>query len=549
MRARAGEPIARPGHNCWRVGRARRVAFLIDGKSYFDALVESLGRARRSIFLLGWDLHSRVQLQPDRPDGAGVELGALLESLVEREPGLRVRLLDWDFTFLMTADREFVPWVSLDWKTDARISLRMDGRHPVGACHHQKLVVVDDAVAFVGGIDVTQGRWDTPEHRALDARRVDPAGQPQPPFHDVQLAVDGEAARHLGRLARERWRRATGAMLREPATRVAHDPWPPSIAPDLERTRVAIARTEPAYGARAGVREIERLYADAIASARHSIYIENQYLSSRAIADALCASVAAPAGPEIVVVSPRECSGWLEEGTMGLLRHRIVRRIREADHAGRFRVLYPQLADDEVRLNVHAKLMIVDESSVRVGSANLSNRSMGFDTECDAHIDAAGDPAVARGIAAFRARLLAEHLATTPERVEATLAQTGSHHATIDALAQGERRLAPLDVEVAEWIDAVVPERLLTDPEAPVKSLAFLEAWTPELLRDPHRRTLAPAVAGALALFWALRRTRHVWQLGAAALGAACGFAAVRRWIARPRSETKEAHCNPQRDS
>lgn len=544
----AERPLARPGRNCWRVGRARRVAFLVDGKSYFDALVESLSRARRSIFVLGWDLHSRLRLQPDRTDG--VELGALLESLVRDRPDLRVRLLDWDFTFLMTAEREFAPWLALDWRTDERISLRLDGRHPVGACHHQKLVVVDDAVAFVGGLDLTQGRWDTPEHRAEDPRRDDSAGRPQPPFHDVQVAVDGAAARHLGRLARERWRRATGRMLRQPVVHAWHDPWPPSLAPDLERASVAIARTEPPYGARAGVREIERLYVDAIASARRSIYVENQYLSSRSIGDALCASVAAATGPEIVVVSPRECSGWLEESTMGLLRHRVVRRIREADHAGRFRLLHPRLAGDAVRLNVHSKVMIVDESSVRVGSANLSNRSMGFDTECDVHVDAAGNPRTARGIAAFRARLLAEHLATTPALVEETLRRTGSLHATIDALAISERRLAPLELEVAEWVDAVVPERLFTDPEAPAKALEFIESWTPDLLRDPHRRRLAPAAVAGLALLMALRGARRATRLCALALGAVSGFAAARRWLTGPnRRPGEEVLCTPRPDS
>ena len=365
----------------------------------------------------------------------------------------------------------------------------------------------------------------------------------------MQLAVDGEAARHLGRLARERWRRATGAVLREPATRVAHDPWPPSLAPDLERTSVAIARTEPAYGARTGVREIERLYADAIASARDSIYIENQYLSSRAIGDALCASVAAPAGPEIVVVSPRECSGWLEEGTMGLLRHRVVRRIREADHAGRFRLLYPRLPGDEVRLNVHAKLMIVDDEQRPRRLRQPQQPLDGLRHRVRRTHRRGG-----------RSRRRARHrrVPRTPAgraprddagSVEATLARTGSLHATIDALAHGERRLEPLDVEIAEWIDAVVPERLLTDPEAPVKSLAFIEAWTPELLRDPQRRKLMPAVAATFALYWVLRRSGRASQLGALALGTACGVAAVRRWIARPCSEAKEAQCSSQPDS
>ena len=85
----------------------------------------------------------------------------------------------------------------------------LDGHHPVGASQHQKIVVVDDTVAFVGGFDLSKWRWDTPAHRPRDNRRIDPDGKPYPPFHDIQMAVDGPVARTLGRLARKRWLRAS----------------------------------------------------------------------------------------------------------------------------------------------------------------------------------------------------------------------------------------------------------------------------------------------------------------------------------------------------
>lgn len=532
--------VASPGRNCWRRVRARRVAFLIDGQNYFDALLESIERARHSIFLLGWDLHSRVRLRPDREAGAeSDELGAVLDRVARRRPGLRVRILDWDFSFLMTPEREVATWLPLDWRSHERVALRLDGRHPVGACHHQKLVVVDDAVAFLGGLDLTASRWDTQEHRVPDERRRNPDGETYPPFHDIQVAVDGAAARVLGRLARRRWRRATGsAFSARPAPwRVHHDPWPPSLRPDLVNASVAIARTEPSYAGRREVREVQQLYGDSIAAAQRSIYIENQYLTSRAIGDALCASLAAETGPEIVVVSPRECSGWLEEGTMGLLRHRLVRRIREADRHGRFRLLYPRLPGDEARLNVHAKVMVVDDAIARVGSANLSNRSMGFDTECDAHIEANGDPQLARGIAGFRDRLLAEHLGCEPARVADAMARTQSLFATIDQLGGGERTLAPLDVDIPAWVDAVVPEKLLTDPEEPVKSLEFIESWTPALLRDPHRRKVTPVVAALALGFIASRALREnasvATRISALAAGSLLAIGGVRWWLRR----------------
>ena len=549
--------VAVPGRNCWERVRADRIAFLIDGQAYFDALMESLERARHSIFVLGWDLHSRVRLRPDRDaNGHSDELGALLDRVARRQPGLRVRMLDWDFSFLMTPEREFATWLSLDWRSHERVALRLDGRHPVGACHHQKVVVVDDAVAFLGGLDLTAGRWDTPEHRVEDERRRAPDGAPYPPFHDVQVAVDGDAARLLGRLARRRWRRATRSIRRERAApkRRDYDPWPPSLRPDLEGASVAIARTEPAYAGRREIREVERLHADSIAAARSSIYIENQYLSSRAIGDALCESVAKPEGPEIVVVSPRECAGWLEEGTMGLLRHRLVQRVREADLHDRFRLFYPKLPGDGARINVHAKVMIIDGSLARVGSANLSNRSMGFDTECDAQIEADGDPQIERGIAAFRDRLLAEHLGTEPARVAEILAETQSLFATIDKLGGGERTLAPLDVDIPEWVDAVVPEELLTDPESPASSLEFIEEWTPALLRDPHRRKVVPILAG-LGFVWlavsALRPDGSLAaRIGLLAASGALLFGGMRLWLRKGTQRKDESTgCEKQADS
>jgi phospholipase D1/2 len=530
--------VAASGRNCWRIARADRAAVLVDAAAYFDAVASAIARARHSVFILGWDVHSRVRLGPANAAGAGTppELAVLLDAAAERSRRLRIYILDWDYSMLLTGSREVASWMRLDWRSHTRVRFRLDGRHPVGACHHQKLVVVDDAMAFVGGLDLTANRWDTPEHRADDPRRRNPAGEPYPPFHDVQIAVDGDAARLLGVLARERWRRATGTPLR--AARAprrnerVHDVWPRALRPDLEDVPVAIARTEPAYAGRPECREVQQLYLDSIAAARRWLYLENQYLSSRAIADALCESLAADEGPEILIVAPRECSGWLEETTMGPLRHRIVRRLREADHHGRLRICYPRLPGDPVRINVHSKLLIADERMLRIGSANLSNRSMGFDTECDLHVEARGDGAGARGISAVLARLLGEHLGCEPEKVSSTLAETGRLFATVDALGGGERRLEPLDVQSPEWADAVLPEELPTDPERPVEMLQLVEAWTPELLRDPHRRRLAPLVPIGVLLY-ALHRLVPRQQLIGALAGVGVGYAALRAWARR----------------
>jgi phosphatidylserine/phosphatidylglycerophosphate/cardiolipin synthase-like enzyme len=535
--------VARPGRNCWRLAASDRVAFLVDAACYFEALSAALERAERSVFILGWDIHSRVRLGGSAARGR--EVGALLYDVVRRRPELRVHVLDWDFSFLLIPTRELVPWWRLDLGAARRLHFLLDSRHPVGGCHHQKLVVIDDALAFVGGIDITANRWDTPEHRVEDVRRRNPWGRAYAPYHDVQAAVDGEAARCLGELARERWRRAGGVLEPDARARAApeHDVWPRALRPDLRRVQVAIARSEPAYDGRPGVREIERLYLDTIAAARHSIYIENQYLSSRSVGDALCASLAARRGPEIAIVSPRACAGWIEEGTMGLLRRRLARRLRAADRHGRLRLLYPRLPGGRACLTVHSKLMIADAHSVRVGSANLSNRSMGLDTECDVLVEAAGDAAAAAGIRAFRDRLLAEHLGVSPAEVAHTLRATGEGlFAALDRLGGRERTLAPLEEALPAWVDRIVPIAL-SDPERPFESLRALETWSPDLLRDPHRRQLLPlaAAVGALAVLRTLRvrpRASSTWLW----LGAGLAFLA-HRWIRR--SANLQSECKP----
>jgi phosphatidylserine/phosphatidylglycerophosphate/cardiolipin synthase-like enzyme len=97
-------------------------------------------------------------------------------------------------------EREFSPRDNLKWRTHRRIHFCLDGHHPVGASQHQKIVMVDDAVAFVGGFGLSKWRWDTSDYRPGDPRRTDPDGEPYPPFHDLQMAVDGPAARVLDEL-------------------------------------------------------------------------------------------------------------------------------------------------------------------------------------------------------------------------------------------------------------------------------------------------------------------------------------------------------------
>ena len=257
--------------NIWRRARARRVAVLIDAANYFGALRETLLKARSSVFVIGWDLDSRTRLVGESgtaTDGYPEQFIDLLTALVKERPRLKVHLLVWDYSVLYALEREPFPSVLLGWRMPRRIRYCLDDDLPPGASHHQKIVVIDDAVAFVGGIDVTIRRWDTSAHRLDDPQRVDPAGAPYGPFHDVQAMVDGDAAAALADLARTRW--ARGAC--EPATQPCSgsDPWPVSISPDFTDIDVGIARTSPDYEEHREVREVEALFADSIDRARSS---------------------------------------------------------------------------------------------------------------------------------------------------------------------------------------------------------------------------------------------------------------------------------------
>ncbi|HEX2830649.1 MAG TPA: VTT domain-containing protein [Burkholderiales bacterium] len=514
-----------PGRNCWRIDRAKRLGFLIDGANYFSALRASIARATRSVFIVGWDIDSRIRLVPDGAnDGFPEELGDFLNEVVKRNRGLRMYVLSWDFAMVFAMDREWMPIYKLDWRTHRRLSFRLDDKHPTGASHHQKIVVVDDAVAFVGGLDLTHCRWDTSEHGCENAHRCDPDGKPYRPYHDVQAIVDGGPAQALGELARDRWQRATGRNPRSLDDKPDNDPWPPGLEPDLTDVDVAVARTDPGFVTGKPIEEIRHLYVDSVGAAQRSMYLENQYFSSSVVGAALAARVKSPDSPDILVVSRRTEEGWLEERTMGVLRSRLHKQLQAADAGGHYGLYYPYVPNLQLPnvLNVHSKVLIVDDELASVGSANFSNRSMGFDTECNIAIEAKGDERVRKAIAGLRNRLLGEHLGVEPAAVAAeTARQDGSLIRTVRALHRpGERTLEPINPEVPDDIDALVPASAVVDPERPMEPDELVKDFVPATERKPvagrvRRVALALIMLAALAALWRWTPLRELVSLRA----------------------------------
>ena len=461
--------ILQEGRNCWKVAKASRVKFLIDGAAYFAAVADAFELAHESILIRGWDFDSRIHLKRAEPEEKSLsDLGTYLNDLVARRPNLHIHILVWDFAMIFALEREVLPFFGPSWRRHPRVHFHMDGDHPVGASHHPKIVVIDDAIAFVGGLDLARGRWDTPEHRPDDTRRADFNGTIPPPHHDLQIGVAGQVAACLGDLVRQRWLAVTGRRPRVPTQQ--RDLWPTSLSPDLTDVKVAIARTEPQYPGNKGAREIENLFLDSIGAAQRFIYIENQYLSSAVIGDALVKRLREPNGPEVVAVISKASAGWLEGATMDVLRSRLIKRLREADEYRRLRIFCPVLDEQKsCCMSVHSKLLIADNEIVRIGSANVSNRSLGFDTECDLALEADGNRAIEQAIGRLRNSLLAEHLGASLEDLAQTMEQTQSLVASIRKFrTHHSRTLELVDCSVPEWLDQMIPDSALLDPETPI---------------------------------------------------------------------------------
>lgn len=508
--------ILQPGINCWRTAKTERAAFLIDGEAYFSAFYEAAQQAQHTIFILSWDIDTRVRLiRSDLGDKAlPQQLGDFLNALLRRRKGLQIYVLNWDWAMLYAFEREWLPTYKFNWKTHRRLQFHLDDEYPAGASQHQKLVVIDDTLAFVGGFDLTRQRWDRPSHRPNEPLRTTPTGKYYPPFHDVQLMVEGESATILGKLARERWYRATRQRLPQRTRKNRPNPWPDSVTPDMQDVNVAIARTEHAYRKQPEVREVEQLYLDMIGSAGKYIYIENQYFTSWKIGKALAERLQEANGPEVVLVLPLMSSGWLEQYTMDVLRSRLLHRLQESDRYGRLRVYYPCMEGlNEDSIVLHSKVMVVDERWLRVGSSNLSNRSMGLDSECDLVIEAADDHQSSL-IASFRNRLLAEHLGLSPDAVARQMDESHSLIGTIEALRNDARSLSPLDTRVSELADRIIPEATLIDPERPLDAEQLAEYLIPAKERTPtsRRLLLLAAVLGVVLALTAAWRWTHLNQ-------------------------------------
>lgn len=457
-----------PGDTCWRTAHADRFNRIVDGADYLRHVKSAMLSAHRRIMIIGWDLDYRTPFEAGDAHLPGPNhLGPFLHWLVWRRPDLEVYLLKSNLRLLAAFDGFWfgvAPVGLVNRITPGRMHFAVDGAHPTGAVHHQKIVVVDDAVSFCGGIDLTLGRWDTRDHLGQDSRRM-AAGRGYGPRHEVATVVDADAARVLAAVARDRWHTATGEVL--DAVEVERTFWPPSLRQPLRNVNVGVARTLPAPPAAEEVREVEALDLAAIAAARQVIYLENQYFAARGLAEALAERLREPDGPEVVIVLPRSSESRLEQQSMDSARERLLRLLWRADEHGRLGVYWP-VADGGVPVYVHSKVMVIDDRLLRIGSSNLNNRSLGFDSECDVALEAVPRTrdvrSVRREIVDTRDDLVSEHLGVSVADFRAAMKAAGSFVGAVDSLRGAGRSLRRFTRHMVVAEASPLAENDLMDP-------------------------------------------------------------------------------------
>jgi phosphatidylserine/phosphatidylglycerophosphate/cardiolipin synthase-like enzyme len=460
-------PALEPLRNCWRIERADHATVIIDADDYFLRARQAMLAAEHQLLLVGWDFDARIKLVHDDEDAAPAKVGALISWLIRRRRSLQIYLLRWDTGAVKSLFRGKAILTLVSWMREQRIHLKLDGHHPLAAAHHQKIVVIDDCLAFCGGIDMTDRRWDTREHSDDEPLRMDAGGTPYCPWHDATTALSGPVAKALGDLCRARWKSAGGDELSVPPT--VDTCWPADLEVGFRDCEIAISRTMPAMPDEEAVYEIEALYLDLIARAERWIYAESQYFASHKIAKAIAARLDEPDGPEIVIINPVKAEGWLEPIAMDTARARLIEALQNRDRYDRLRIYHPVTRGGNA-IYVHAKVTIIDGEILRIGSSNFNNRSMRLDTECDITIDAtrpANIPA-AEEIRGVAFNLLAEHLDNDAASVEQKLDETSSLIQTIEQLSiDGQRRLVRYVLPELNAAEVALADHQVLDPENP----------------------------------------------------------------------------------
>lgn len=428
-----GNPATRidtdhPDGLAWTRGNLARP--LIHGSTYFAELCARIEATTAGdlIVLTDWKGNPDQQLTSD-PDSQVVDV---LGRAAER--GVDVRVLVWRsqnglLGFHLKEHEE------LGEQLQARgADVRLDMRVRRGGAHHQKYVVIrhrDDTsrdIAFVGGIDLCHGRRDDAGHHGdPQAEQIAEEYGDRPPWHDVQVALQGPAVRDVETAFRERWDDSTPSSrsplrwVRDKVGGVAEERRPlpqQKAAPrqvDGANHAVQILRTYPRLGpgwaydfAPSGERSVARGYLKAIARAHRLIYIEDQFLWGREMSRVLVEALNENPDLHVIVVLPQypDVDGWFSRDPQILGRRRGIQQVLQA--APERVAVYGLENHAGTPVYVHAKVCVLDDVWASIGSDNFCRRSWTNDSELSAAVidlDAPGDYA-----RRLRLTLAAEHL-------------------------------------------------------------------------------------------------------------------------------------------
>jgi phospholipase D1/2 len=511
------DSILKTGHNCWRVEVATHASMIIDCADYYRALHQAIGKARRSVFVLGWDIDSRIELlrgEEARNAAYPYHLFDLIQWKVRQNPEVMVYLNRWDYSLYLAAEREGLSKIRWRLRSPPNVHYCLDDVIPVGACHHQKIVVIDDETAFCGGMDIALGRWDRRQHHLREESRIDPGGTYAPgtghrfgPHHDIMMVVAGPAAYALGELARERWRLATG---KNPIPMQTVDgsalpgTWPSGTRPDFYHVRIGIALTRPAFAGQKKLRQVEQLYFDMIDHASQFIYMENQFFSQQAIAAALNRQLRQKQRLRILMVSCYNPEGILERKSMYHGRVHFQDLVKSGGVGSRAALAYPicreQAKEEPVR--IHSKVMIVDDMYLRVGSSNINNRSMALDTECDLMIEADRDE-VRQRIAAIRNDLIREHTGRETRDIEKIIQNSANAEKFLNYITSSRQHLRQVNDERYRYEKLAWLITRIADPDRPFPSI------DPRYKRPLSRSLLVALAVATLTLLWYITPLAH----------------------------------------
>jgi len=367
------------------------VTVLVDGEDALAAIVREVRGARSHVHMTGWFMSPDFVLEDSE------EPVVLRTLLAEAAAKVDVRVLLWAGAPVpaFQPSRRAARRVCAELRRAGRIRCALDARERPLHCHHEKTVVVDDRVAFVGGIDLTHlggDRRDTSAH--LPRARLG--------WHDTAARIEGPAVADVARHFALRWSAITreGLAVGDPPVAAG-------------RTTVQFVRTIPervyasCWDGSFGILES---YIRALRGARRLVYLESQYLWSPEIVAVLAEKLRRPPDDRfrVVLVLPARPKGGGDD-TRGALAELI-----EADGgSGRMLACCLNAPSGSVAdpVYVHSKLAVVDDARLIVGSANLNDHSLFNDTEACVVTD---DADLARGT---RLRLWAEHLERPVEDV------------------------------------------------------------------------------------------------------------------------------------